>query len=181
VILRGAWMALLLALVACGAPPWRPVTDWVQGWRLLEQAEGMARGGDHAGARALLERVVEEYPRGPMTDKALYRLGRLEVTPGSPVRDYRQAHGRFDRLVREFPESAHAAEARAWRETLGQLFAREREAQRIRQDIERLKRVEIRLEQEALRIRQDLERLRELELEQEREAARARRQLEDRQ
>ena len=176
---RGIILGLALLLAACsGAPPWRPVTDWVQVWRLVDRADGLARDGDHVGGRALYEQVIREYPTSPWTPQALYRLGRLEVTPDSPVRNYRQAYARFDRLVKEYPDSTYALEARAWRETLSQLLTREQEAARIRQDMERLKRVEIRLEQEALRVRQDMERLKKLEGDQEREAARVRSELE---
>ena len=80
--------------------------------------------------------------------------------------------------MKAYPDSTYAAEAQAWRETLAQLMTREQEAARIRQDMERLKRVEIRLEQEALRVWQDVERLKKLEVDQEREAARARTDLE---
>ena len=42
--------------------------------------------------------------------------------------------------------SSYAANARAWRETLGQLLAREQEAARIRQDMERLTKSDLDLE-----------------------------------
>ncbi len=140
-----------LVLTACSAAPWRPVTDWVQVWQLVNRADGLAQDGDHAGARVLYEQVVQEYPTSPWAPTALFRLARLEVFPGSPVRNYRQAHEHFDRLVKDYPDSQYDADARAWRDTLGQLLAREQEAARIRQDMERLKRVEIRLEQEKQR------------------------------
>ena len=138
--------ALLLA--ACSGAPWRPVTDWVQVWQLVNRADGLARAGDDAGARALYEQVVQEYPESAWAPQALFRLARLEVSPESPLRNYRQAHDHFDRLVKDYPDSPYAADAQAWRDTLGQLLTREQEAARIRQDMERLKRVERRLEQE---------------------------------
>lgn len=138
-------------LAACSSAPWRPMTDWVQAWQLINRADELVQSGGHAGARALYEQVVQEYPASPRAPEALFKLARLEVTPESPVLNYRQAHDHFDRLLKEYPENPYAAEARAWRETLGQLLAREREATRIRQDMERLKRVEMRLEQEKRR------------------------------
>lgn len=144
-------LGAVLVLTACSAAPWRPATDWVQVWQLVNRADGLAQDGDHAGARVLYEQVVQEYPTSPWAPTALFRLARLEVSPGSPVRNYRQAHEHFDRLVKDYPDSQYDADARAWRDTLGQLLAREQEAARIRQDMERLKRVEIRLEQEKQR------------------------------
>lgn len=115
-------------------------------YRALVERE-RARAGDD-GARALYEQVVQEYPESAWAPQTLFRLARLEVSPESPLRNYRQAHDHFDRLVKDYPDSPYAADAQAWRDTLGQLLAREQEAARIRQDMERLKRVERRLEQE---------------------------------
>lgn len=167
-----------LLLTACSGAPWRPVTDWVQVWQLVNRADALAREGDHARAHALYQQVVREHPGSLWAPQALFSLARLEVTPESPIRNLRQAHEHFDRLVREYPKSSYAADARAWRETLGQLLAREQEIARIRQDMDRLKRVEIRLEQDAVRVRQDMERLKQLQTEQEREVGRARSELE---
>ncbi len=144
-------VGLVVLLGGCGSAPLHPLTDWVQAWRLLEQADGLARDGDHAGARVMYEEVLREHPGSPWAPRALFRLGRLEVTPESPVRNYRQAYAHFDRLVREYPDSSYAAEARAWRETLAQLLS-------LRQDMERLKKLEIEEEREAARARSELER-----------------------
>lgn len=146
-----AAVGLVVLLGGCSSAPFRPATDWVHAWRLVEQADGLAQDGDHAGARALYEQVLREYPGSPWIPRALFRLARLEVTPDSPVRNYRQAHTHFDRLVREHPDSSYAREARAWRETLAQLLS-------VRQDMERLKKLELEQEREAARARGELER-----------------------
>jgi outer membrane protein assembly factor BamD (BamD/ComL family) len=145
-IRRALCLGLLFLLPACSGTPWWSPNDRVQVRQVLGKADGLARDGDHAGARALYLQVIQEHPSGQWTARALFRLARLMVTPESPIRDYRQAYRYFDRLLIEHPGSAEADEARAWREALGQLLAREQEAVRIRQDLERLKKIDTELE-----------------------------------
>ena len=89
---------------------------------------------------------MRHYREDPARARALYELGRLLVDPASAARDYRAAYLAFERLVAEYPESRWAAEARAWRAALGELLAREGEASRLREDLRRLKRLDLELE-----------------------------------
>lgn len=177
-IRRLLWLGLALLLAACSGGPWRSLSDRVQTRQLLGRADALADVGDHAGARSLYQQVIQEFPAGTWTDRALFRLARLLVTPESPIRDYARAVHHFDRLLTEYPESAYAGEARAWREALGQLLAREQEVARIQQDVAQLKQIQSEREEDAIRIQQELERLRKRAVELEREATRAREALE---
>lgn len=143
---RSISLGLTLLLAACSGTPWRSVTEGIQARQFLGQADGLAQNGDHAAARDLYQQVIREHPASPWAARALFRLARLLVTPDSPVRDYRQAYRYFDRLLVEYPESPQVGEARAWREALAQLLAREQEATRIQQDLERLKKIDKELE-----------------------------------
>ncbi len=49
----------------------------------------------------------------------------------------------FSRLVIDYAQSRWAADARAWRGTLGDLLAREEESARLKAQIERLRRIEL--------------------------------------
>jgi hypothetical protein len=87
----------------------------------------------------------------------------------------RLSHQLADRLVREYPDSHHVAEARAWRELLLGYLVRGQELERRTmeleqvileqelhaQELERLKRVDLELERRT----QELERLKRLDLE----------------
>jgi len=146
VIRRAISLGLTLLLAACSGTPWRSLTEGMQARQFLVRADGLARNGDHAGARDLYQQVLREHPSSAWEARALFRLARLLVTPDSPIRDYRQAYRYFDRLLVEHPESQQVGEARAWREALGQLLTREQEAARIQQDLERLKKIDKELE-----------------------------------
>jgi hypothetical protein len=55
-------------------------------------------------------RLVLEYPGGPYSDDALFRLGLSAELRG----DLRAAHSSFETLVRDYPSSPRRSEARQW-------------------------------------------------------------------
>jgi hypothetical protein len=123
-----------------------PPTPQTEAARLIAQAEGLARDGQPQAARETYQLVVKHYREDPARARALYELGRLLVDPSSAARDYRAAYLAFDRLTVEYPESRWTTEARAWRAALGELLAREGEASRLKEDLRRLKRMDLELE-----------------------------------
>ena len=184
-------LPLLLLLAACAggraapdaaAPP--PATPPDDPERLVRLAETWAQAGAHAQAVLLFEEVARK-PDSPVADRALLGLTRTLCNPGYAEHDYRQAYFVADRLVREYPDSLHTAEARAWRELLLAYLVRGQELERRTmeleeimleqdrriQELERLKRVDLELERrtrELQRRTQELERLKRVDLELER-------------
>lgn len=145
-----ALLGLALLVAGCSLPLPRPAED-----RWITRAEEMVRVGDYRGAHEAYGRALSEKST---TDRALFGLARLYVAPDNPNRDYRRAYEHVERLLREFPHSAWAPEARAWRELLaaflGQKEAAERarqEVQRIRQDLDRLKQIDQELDRQRRR------------------------------
>lgn len=146
-------LPVLLLLVACSTarppqgtpePPGRGAGS--DATRLGAHADELAGQGQAQEAYRVYERVVRQYPADPAAASALYALGRLQTAPGSPLRNYRAAHGVFSRLLTDYPQSRWEVEARAWRAVLGDLLAREEEAARLRSQIEKLRRTDLDLE-----------------------------------
>jgi outer membrane protein assembly factor BamD (BamD/ComL family) len=160
-----AWrlLPLLILLAACGS--WRspalvaplPPNDREQ---LVRQAETKAQAGAYAEAARLFEEALRQ-PSATFRDRALVGLTRVLVDSENAGRDYRRAYLAAERLAREYPDSAYAAEARAWRDLLGSYLARGEELERRAQERERLKYLEQELEQRT----QELERLKHLDQE----------------
>jgi hypothetical protein len=65
---------------------------------------------DPSMAELDFQRLVLEFPGGPYTDDALFRLGLSADQRG----ELREARGHFDRLVREYPSSPRIEEAQGW-------------------------------------------------------------------
>jgi outer membrane protein assembly factor BamD (BamD/ComL family) len=169
---------LLWPVVGCSlpfgsAPPPRP--DEAPG-QLIARAETLALNGDYRGAEAAYRRVLDDPQPGRAAEQALLGLGRLAVAPENPDRDYAEAHRHFDRFVRDFPDSAWADDARAWRAVLAAFLALQEEAAGTRRDIEQVRRD---AEQEIERLLRDAQRARQESQEQRRDARRAREETDE--
>jgi hypothetical protein len=144
-------------------------------------AEREAKGGSHAEATRMFEEVLRR-PGREFGDRALIGLTWLLVDPDSAGRDYGRAYLVTERLVREYPDSAYAGEARAWRDLLGSYLVRERELERRMREldqrdrelagrVERIQMLDRELQQrtwEVERLNQELKRLKILDVELER-------------
>lgn len=176
-----AWrlLPLLLALAACigGRTPPDTAVPPDDTERMVRLAEARAQAGEHAEAVLLFDEVTRN-PSAAFADRALLGLTRSLCNPEYAGRDYLQAYLAADRLVREYPDSQHAGEARAWRDLLvaylaqGQdLDRRTIEREQLLLELERLKQVDLELERRTRELQQrtqDLERLKQVELELER-------------
>jgi cellulose synthase operon protein C len=65
-------------------------------------AEFLARQGKNTEAIAVLLAVIGDYPRAPLVDDALMRVGELQASAGL----FRDAAGSYERLLAEFKESS---------------------------------------------------------------------------
>jgi tetratricopeptide (TPR) repeat protein len=110
---------------------------------LVDRAGVYAREGKPTAARDLYERVIREYPEDPARPAALYGLGLLQSDPTGPLRDYRAAYGTFGRLLSEHPRGRWEADARRWRAMLNEVMTREEETTRLKNQLERLKKIEV--------------------------------------
>jgi outer membrane protein assembly factor BamD (BamD/ComL family) len=140
---RLALLATLLTLSACGTLPWTRLTSSMEADRLVRDADVQVRGGNPAAAVRILDDVVRRFPDAPVHDQALYDLSRALVLTANGGREYRQASAHLDRLLREYPASPYAADARALRIALGAYVARSVELDRL---LERLRAIDLEFE-----------------------------------
>lgn len=93
------WHRQLLAVIA------EPIDDV-----LVEAALAAQRAGEVGLGIELLAEYGRRYPEGRRIDEAVFVSARL-FEADSPFRDLKRSRDLYAALVREFPESAHAAEA----------------------------------------------------------------------
>jgi Skp family chaperone for outer membrane proteins len=132
----------------------------------------------------LFEEVAQD-PSSAFADRALLGLTRSLCNREYAGHDYVAAYVAADRLLREYPDSRYAEEARAWRDLLeghlagGQELARRlvqvegmvRELERQSRELQRLRGVDLELERRTRELdqrTQELERLKRVDLELER-------------
>ena len=134
----------LLSLSACSTTTtWTRLTSSMEANRLVREANVQLREGHPAAAARILEDAVRRFPDAPSHDQALYDLARALVLSANGGRDYRQASAHLDRLLREYPASSYAPDARALRIALNAYVARSAELDRL---LERLKAIDVEFE-----------------------------------
>ena len=136
-------LVALMTLSACSAAPWTRLTSSLEADRLVRESDAQLRGGNPSAAVRTLDDVVRRFPDAPIHDQALYDLARALVLTANGGREYRQAAAHLDRLLRDYPTSRHAADARALRIALGAYVARTAELDRL---IKRLKAIDLEFE-----------------------------------
>ena len=92
----------------------------------------MSQGNFEVALKESQETLVLS-PASPPGDEALYYTGLIYVHDGNPKKDHHKAHGFFARVIKEFPQSPRAEEAKVW---IGVLKA-----------IEKAKQVDIQIEE----------------------------------
>jgi tetratricopeptide (TPR) repeat protein len=99
----------------------------------LASAKKLLEQGDFDGSLKRSQRSLSLSGKTPPGDEALFTMALVYVHYKNPKKDYVKAIGLFERLLREYPESALADQSRTWVDVL--------------QVIERLKKVDIDVEE----------------------------------
>ena len=83
------------------------------GDELLGLQELLARGEFRKAVRENKE-VLSRYGKKPLSDSALFNMGLIYAHFANPDRNYKQSLFYFKQLVRDFPESSLAEQAKIW-------------------------------------------------------------------
>jgi len=87
--------------------------------------------GEYAKLLADNRRLLEKCKRSTGCDVALFNLGFVHASPQSPYYDPPKAVQYFDELLKKYPRSSWANEARAWRALLHENVALEEKRRRL--------------------------------------------------
>ena len=85
-----------------------------QGFTHLLNGQQLLAQGDFQGALQSNLEALALSPHDPPGDEALFAMGLIHVHYANPKKDIRQAQAFFARIVKEFPDSPRAEEARIW-------------------------------------------------------------------
>lgn len=80
----------------------------------LKGVRGLIGRGDFDGAMKESQEALERSPKPPEGDAALMAMGLVSAHHENPKKDYKKSLAYFKRLVREYPGSSLAEEARIW-------------------------------------------------------------------
>ncbi len=98
-------------------------------------------------ALELCRKIVSDSPQSPVAPDALFEAAYLQVMYDNPEKDYGQALSGFDEFLKRYPDHAKVEDARNWRGVLKTILDAKKENERLLQNIEKLKKLDIRHEE----------------------------------
>ena len=117
---------LIIVILSAGCATTLNFQNKRQGQKHLNLAEKLISKGDYEGALKEYEEVVRLFPAVSPGDSALFHMGLIRAHPDNPWKDYEKALVCFQRLVRDFPDSALKDEVRVWVGAINDLVLCER-------------------------------------------------------
>ncbi|MCX7948682.1 MAG: tetratricopeptide repeat protein [Treponemataceae bacterium] len=110
-------------------------------------AQGFLDRQDFEGALREYQKVLSLSGKSPPGDEALFQMGMIHAHYGNPKRDYPKSLALLRRMVREYPQSPKAEQAKL---VIGLLQENERLAQtllKLQQTLEETKKVDLEIEE----------------------------------
>lgn len=104
----------LLILFSAGCALWEQIgreSDWKERLALGQQYRDE---GKYAQALQVFKGLAADYPQTPPGDLALKETAALLIHPGQPQKKIREALDTWWKLLKNYPHSPYAAEARSW-------------------------------------------------------------------
>jgi hypothetical protein len=136
-----AQVILLLTLGGCGwFSGFQPRQEANPAGQALARAKRLFSQQDFEAAIKENQRVITLANNRPPADEAIFNLGVITATVANPKRDSRLAAGYFNRVIREYPQSAWVDQAKSW---VGVLQANDK----LVETLEKSKQVDIEIEE----------------------------------
>ena len=107
--------------------------------RLL-RSKKLLQQGDYAGSLKESQKVLSLPGKNPPKDQALFQIGLIYAHVDNPQKDFGKALEYFRRVIKDYPKSPLAEEARVWAGVL-------QENEKLSQVIEKSKQVDISVEE----------------------------------
>jgi TolA-binding protein len=103
----------------------------------LQEVRAQIDRGDFEGAVREYQDALARSGTERRTSELLFELGLVYAHNDNPKKDYRKSQGYFTRLVKEYPHSALAEEAKIWIDVLDAM----EKAKQVDMQIEEMKKV----------------------------------------
>ena len=110
-------------------------------------AQKLLNQGDYEGSLKENQKVLSLYNNVPPGDEALFNVGLIYAHYGYPKRDYQKSLDHFKRLVKVFPQSPFAGQAKLWIGILQENERLKREIEELNKTINKSKQVDIQIDE----------------------------------
>jgi tetratricopeptide (TPR) repeat protein len=149
-------VALLLGILGCTH---LPVPENWKGEERLARAWTLFAKGKYGASLTETKEVLRIYPR-TLGDLALFQMGLIYAHPKNPDQDYQRALQRFQRVIKEFPQSKFKNQAEVWVLFIQEIVDKEREIGELRQEASQLGKT---LGKEEEKVKKEEEKVKKLE------------------
>ncbi len=137
------WGIIVLFLLTANACQKTPAPLPVPPPNYFQEGEQQFQQGDLAGAVRFYELYLRQESQGLNRERALFYLALIYSFPDSPVHDPARAEIFSQTLLDEFAGSPYSAQVRTLQELQASLDNREEQIRRLREELERLKEIDL--------------------------------------
>jgi len=113
----------------------------------LSQGQQLLARGDYQGALKENQTVLSLSDNRPPGDSALFNMGLIYVHFANPKKDYGNAFTFFNKLLKDYPKSPLAEQAKIWKAVLQEFEKLTQTVAKLNQVIEDSKKVDIEIEE----------------------------------
>ena len=131
----------LVEKVKIGAP------EREEAYLTLARARELLSQRDYEGALSENQKIVSLTTGAPPEDEALLNMGIIYAHPENPKKDYGQSIKFFRKLMKDFPQSPRAEEAKVFAGMLADNEKSSRSIEELKHVIEKSKQVDLEIEQ----------------------------------
>ncbi len=125
----------------------RMIEEWEQIRESFLLSQKLLAEGNYEGALKENQRIFSLSGQNPPGDKALFNMGLIHAHPGYPKRDPAKSLALFRRLIKDYPQSPWAQQAKTWVAVLQENEKLGRSIEDLNRVIEKSKQVDIEIEE----------------------------------
>ncbi len=113
----------------------------------LQAARSLLERNDFEGALIEYQKVLTLSGMNPPADEALFQMGMIYSHYGNPKKDYAKSLPLLRKLVKDYPNSLRADQAKLWIALLQENDRLNQAVQKLQQTIEEIKKVDLEIEE----------------------------------
>jgi hypothetical protein len=137
--------------------------NYWQGQRHLATAGRHLAGGDYKAALEESQMVLVRFP-ADLADESLFQIGQIYAHPKNPDRDYTKSLQSFQRIVRQYPESRLQQDAKIWSSVIGLIIDQQNHVDRLKENNTVLDKQVKMQKRKIIRLQDQLEKLKRIDI-----------------
>ncbi len=119
---------------------------------MYQNAELLANDKRYEDAITAYCKIVADNPQSPVAADALFEASYLRTFYDNPQKDYGKALAGFDEFVKRYPDHPKTPDANTWRAALKTIMDVREENVRLKKNIEKLNKLDIRQEEKRRKL-----------------------------